>query len=265
MIADLPYRTVNGWQGKLDIYLPEGPGPFPALLYLHGGGWRMGSKAAAAIHAPFWNAMGLAVVAPSYRLTDIAPAPAAVEDAAAALDWLREHGAEYGIDADRLLIGGHSAGATLALAVAYSGRGAIKAVVAWSAHADLVAYHADRIAAGDPVEWLATSADPEGWARDLSALNLVRAGLPPTILIHSDRDPRVPYEAVCRLEAALHAENVPVALVTMRSDHHLPADHPTAEIARAHAETQAFLARWNIVALHNRVVDISMVGMKHSA
>ena len=244
MIADLLYRTVEGWQGRLDIYRPEGEGPFPALLYLHGGGWRMGSKAAAASHASFWCAMGLAVVAVDYRLTQVAPAPAAVEDAVAALDWLKDHGAEYGIDADRLLVGGHSAGATLALAVAYSGRHAIKAVVAWSGHADLAGYHADRIAAGDPVEWLAQSDDHDGLARALSPLHLVRAGLPPTILIHSDHDPRVPYEAVCRLEAALRGAHVPVKLVTMRSDHHLPADHPTAEIARAHHETQAFLAQF---------------------
>ena len=244
MIADLLYRTVEGWQGKLDLYLPEGEGPFPALLYLHGGGWRLGSKAAAASHAPFWCAMGLAVVAVDYRLTQIAPAPAAVEDAVAALDWLGEYGGVYGIDADRLLICGHSAGATLALAVAYSGRSAIKGVVAWSAHADLAAYHADRVAAGDPVEWLAQSDDPDGLAQALSPLHLVRAGLAPTMLIHSDRDPRVPYEAVRRLEAALRGAQVPVKLVTMRSDHHLPADHPTAEIARAHQETQAFLAQF---------------------
>ena len=244
MIADLLYRTVDGWQGRLDIYRPEGQGPFPALLYLHGGGWRMGSKAAAASHAPYWCAMGLAVVAVNYRLTQIAPAPAAVEDVAAALDWLKDYGAEFGIDADGLLIGGHSAGATLALAMAYSGRNAIKAVVAWSAHADLAGYHADRIAAGDPVEWLAKSDDPDGLARALSPLHLVRGGLPPTILIHSDRDPRVPYEAVCRLEAALRGAHVPVELVTMRSDHHLPADHPTDEIDRAHGETRTFLARF---------------------
>lgn len=245
MMVDLLYRTVEGWQGRLDIYRPEGEGPFPPLLYLHGGGWRMGSKAAAASHAPFWCAMGLAVVAVDYRLTQIAPAPAAVEDVAAAIDWLNERAPEFGIDADRLLIGGHSAGATLALAlaVAYSKPNSVKAVIAWSAHADLAAYHADRMAAGDPVAWLATSDDPYGWARALSPLHLVRAGLPPTILIHSDRDPRVPYEAVCRLEAALRSGHVPVKLVTMRSDHHLPADHPSAEIERAHDETRAFLAR----------------------
>lgn len=247
----LPYRTVNGWQGKLDIYEPKDKGPSPALLYLHGGGWRMGSRAAAAHHAPFWCAMGLAVVAIDYRLTPTAPAPAAVEDAVAALDWLGDHGAEYNIDVGRLLIGGHSAGATLALAVAYAGHCLIRGVVAWSAHADLAAYHAERIAADDPVEWLTRSDDPEGWARALSPLHLVRAGLPPTILIHSDRDPRVPYEAVGRLEAALRGADVPAALVTMRSDHHLPADHPIGEIARAHDETEAFLAQCSILGAHH--------------
>ncbi|MBB5984769.1 alpha/beta hydrolase [Sphingobium lignivorans] len=247
MIADIPYRHLAGWQGMLDIHLPAGDGPHPALLYLHGGGWRMGDKTAVAAHAPFWSAMGLAVVSASYRLADEAPAPAAFEDAAAALDWLGDEGAAYGIDTTRLLIGGHSAGATLALAVAYTHARQPRAALAWSAHADLAAYHDERKRAGEPVAWLAASADPNGLARALSPQALARPGLPSTLLVHSDRDPRVPYAAAARLAASLSGHGVCAELVTMRSDHHLPKDHPPDEIARAHARTRAFLHRVGLI------------------
>ena len=242
VIADLACREVDGWRGTIDLYLPDGPGPHPVLLYLHGGGWRMGSKASAAVHAPHWLAMGLAVAAPGYRLVETAPAPAAVEDARAALNWLEANGAGHGLDPARIVIAGHSAGGLLALAAGWRHDPAPAAVVAWSAHCDLLAYHRDRLAGNDPVAWLAESADPDGLAAALSPMALVRPGLPPTILIHSDRDPRVPFAPAARLAEALQKAGVASELVTMRSDGHLTGEQPPAEVARGHAATRAFLA-----------------------
>lgn len=247
MIADLAWREVGDWRGTIDLYLPDGPGPHPVLLYLHGGGWRMGSKASAALHAPHWLAMGLAVAAPDYRLVRTAPAPAAVEDARAALDWIRAQGAAHGLDATRIVIAGHSAGGLLALAAGWRHAPAPAAVVAWSAQCDLLAYHRERLARHDPVAWLADSADPDGLAAALSPQALVRPGLPPTILIHSDRDPRVPFAPAARLAEALRMAGVASELVTMRSDGHLTSDQPEAEVARGHAATRAFLARHGLV------------------
>ena len=247
MIAGLAYREVAGWTGAIDLYLPDEPGPHPMLLYLHGGGWRMGSPASAAQHAPAWNAMGLAVAAASYRLAQTAPAPAAAEDAAAALTWLRVEGAALGLDPSRIVIAGHSAGGQLALATAYTAIPVPAVVVAWNAQADLVRYHADRIAEGDLVAWLAGAADPEGTARALSPFHLVRPGLPPTLLVHSDRDPRSPWRDAARLAEALAGAGVPAELVTIRSDGHLTAEHPPAEVAGGHAATQAFLIRHGIL------------------
>ena len=247
MISDLAYREVDGWRGAIDLYLPEGGGPHPVLLYLHGGGWKMGSKASAALHAPHWLAMGLAVAAPSYRLVQAAPAPAAVEDTHAALNWVGAHGAEHGLDTSRIVMAGHSAGGLLALAAGWRHVPAPAAIVAWNAHCDLAGYHEDRMAAGDPLQWLAESEDPDGLAVALSPLELVRPGLPPTILIHSDRDPRVPYAPAVRLADALTKAGVPAELVTMRSEGHLTQDQPPAEVARGHQATRAFLARLGLV------------------
>lgn len=247
MISGLVYREVAGWTGTIDLYLPDGPGPHPVLLYLHGGGWRMGNPASAAQHAPAWNAMGLAVAAASYRLAQIAPAPAAAEDAAAALAWLRVEGAALGLDRSRVVIAGHSAGGQLALVTAYTAIPPPAAVVAWNAQADLVRYHADRIAESDPVAWLAGAADPEGTARALSPLHLVSPGLPPTLLVHSDRDPRSPWRDAARLDEALTGAGIPAELVTMHSNGHLTVEHPPAEVTRGHAATQAFLIRHGVL------------------
>ncbi|MCW3837609.1 alpha/beta hydrolase [Sphingomonas canadensis] len=241
MIADLAYREVRGWHGAIDLYVPEGPGPHPVLIYFHGGGWRMGSKASAAQHAGAWNAMGLAVAAPAYRLAGAAPAPAAADDALAALEWVREHGTGHGLDAGRIVAAGHSAGGLLALATAYRAADPPAAVVAWNAQCDLARYREERLTAGDPVAWLEEADDPEGVALSLSPLHAVRPGLPPTLLVHSDRDPRAPYRDAVLLEQALVASGVPAELVTMCSDGHLTAEHPPAEVARGHDRTRLFL------------------------
>jgi acetyl esterase/lipase len=248
VIADLAYREVEGWRGTIDLHLPGGPGPHPAVLYLHGGGWRMGSKASGARHASEWLGMGLAVAAASYRLVQTAPAPAAAEDVHAALDWLREHGAAHRLDAERIVVCGHSAGGLLALAAGWRHEPAPAAIVAWSAHCDLAGFHAGRMAEGDPVEWLAQSDDPAGLALALSPLHMVRPGLPPTLLIHSDRDPRIPYASAVRLTAALTEAGIAAELVTMRSNGHLTQDQPPTEVARGHEATRAFLARHGVLA-----------------
>ncbi len=249
MIADLKYREVEGWQGYIDLILPGGgEGPFPVVLYLHGGGWRMGSKASARMHAPAWTAMGLAVAAADYRLLDVAPAPAAADDAVAALDWLKINGETYGLDTERIVLAGHSAGGLLALSTAFRRGDDVKAVIAWSAQADLVAYRALRAARGDPVAWLEEADDPAAVAGALSPLHNVRPGVPPTILIHSDADPRSPYEDASRLAGALTEASVPVELVTMASDGHLTSEQPEAEVARGHQATRVFLEGIGVLA-----------------
>jgi acetyl esterase/lipase len=243
----LAYREVEGWRGEIDLYLPGGQGPHPVLLYLHGGGWRVGSRAAAAAHAPYWLAMGLAVASASYRLVGEAPAPAAMDDGEAALDWLRTEGAGHNLDPSRIVACGHSAGAVLALAAAWRHSPAPAAVIGWSAHCDLPAAHAARHAKGETMAWLDESADPDGYARGFSPLHLVRPGLPPTLLIHSDRDPVASHDDAERLAAALTAAGNAAELVSIRSDFHLPAEHPAAEVERAHALTRDFLVRHGLL------------------
>lgn len=93
-------------------------GKLPGVLWIHGGGYRLGM--AGMIHmsrmAPLVSAGKAVAVSPEYRLADSAPYPAALEDCYAALLWLRDHADELGIASDQLFVGGESAGGGLAVA-----------------------------------------------------------------------------------------------------------------------------------------------------
>ncbi|WP_396655509.1 alpha/beta hydrolase [Microbacterium sp.] len=90
----------------------------PGILYLHGGGMVFGNRfGGVQAHLPFVASHGAVVVAVDYRLAPDHPDPVPVEDCMATLQWMHEHADELGIDADRILIAGQSAGAGLAAGV----------------------------------------------------------------------------------------------------------------------------------------------------
>ena len=106
---------------KLDLTVPVGPKGFATYVWFYGGGLKNGAKDlrgeyCAEIRESLAQA-GVAVVTPDYRLSPKAKYPAYVDDAAAAFAWTVKHIAEHGGDPRKVFIGGHSAGATLALLV----------------------------------------------------------------------------------------------------------------------------------------------------
>ena len=91
----------------------------PALYWMHGGGFLIGNPVQdEANNMDFARELNISVVAVTYRLAPEAPAPAAVEDAYAGLEWLHENARDLGIDPDRIAIGGASAGGGLAASLA---------------------------------------------------------------------------------------------------------------------------------------------------
>jgi acetyl esterase/lipase len=112
---DLAYATVSSAQ-KLDLYLPTtGSGPFPVVVMVHGGGFMMGDKADGAGLAGVDQllAAGYAVASINYRLSDEAHYPAQINDAKAAVRFLRANAAEYNLNADKFGAFGASAGGSL--------------------------------------------------------------------------------------------------------------------------------------------------------
>ena len=111
---------------RADVIVPEGTAPFPVLVYLHGGGWAIGSPAShAKLARQLAAGAGAVVVNVDYRLAPEHPFPVPLEDCVAAVRWTCATMARYGGNADRLAIGGDSAGANLSAAVINDLRGQV--------------------------------------------------------------------------------------------------------------------------------------------
>ncbi|MFL6631462.1 MAG: alpha/beta hydrolase fold domain-containing protein [Massilia sp.] len=115
-VTDVTYVRRGAHDLKLDLYLPAagGTAPRPAIVFVHGGGWRAGVRANFAPMAIRMAERGYVAATISYRLSLEAPYPAAIIDAKAAVRWVRAHAADYGVDPARIAIAGGSAGGQIA-------------------------------------------------------------------------------------------------------------------------------------------------------
>jgi acetyl esterase len=116
---DLPYRPTGRTEHTLDLWRPRdrGPGPLPAVLYVHGGGFSILSKETHWAMALRFAAAGYLVFNVNYRLAPRHPFPAALEDLCEAWAWLDAHLEAHGGDPHRVVLAGESAGANLVTAL----------------------------------------------------------------------------------------------------------------------------------------------------
>jgi acetyl esterase len=124
-VAQVENRTIPGPAGEIPvrIYTPAGMGPFPVLVYFHGGGWVICSLDSHDDQCRrLTNGAGCVLVSVDYRLAPEHKFPAAPEDCYAATCWVAEHAAELNGDPTRLAIGGDSAGGNLTAVVAQMAR-----------------------------------------------------------------------------------------------------------------------------------------------
>lgn len=128
-ILDLPMGGVDGVPDLRIIY-PVPERPLPALIYIHGGGWVVGSPDS---HGRIMRQLaadsGWAVVGVDYRLSPEVTFPTALEDCLAAIGHIARRGAEYGLDGGRLALAGDSAGANMCLAAALHGSNGMPAPI----------------------------------------------------------------------------------------------------------------------------------------
>lgn len=114
---------IEGAEIAVRIYTPEGEGPFPVLVYYHGGGWVIGNLETVDVPCRMLaNRAGCIVVSVDYRLAPEHKFPTAAEDAYAAVQWVAEHAVEIGADPGRIAVGGDSAGGNLAAVVSLMAR-----------------------------------------------------------------------------------------------------------------------------------------------
>mgnify|MGYP000132657072 CR=1 FL=1 len=121
VIRDIPYPPGNDPAHLLDIYYPRsGSGPYPVLMYVHGGGFTLCSKETHRGIARIYASQGYLVVNVDYRLAPRHPFPAALEDVSNAFAWVADHIHKFGGDPDRINLAGESAGGNLVLGLTVS-------------------------------------------------------------------------------------------------------------------------------------------------
>lgn len=225
VLRDVVFAEHPGFRPvSLDLHLPDPPGPHPVVVFLHGGGWRLGRRGqfsplvAEADSFGRIVAAGFAVASADYRLSGEARYPAQVEDARLALDWVRAHAGEYGLDPARMVLWGASAGGTLAALVGLEAPEGVRGVVDWYGPADLDAmarFSAER-GAEEPTredDWLgAPVSSVPGLAAEASPARRVRPGAPPFHLAHGADDDAVPVAQSRALAGALEAAGVETEL-----------------------------------------------------
>jgi alpha-L-fucosidase 2 len=247
---DVEYSRPDGQSLRLDATTPEGKGPFPAVILVHGGGWIRGDREfnVAPLFDPLSQA-GFAWFSISYRLaTDFLNLGAAVDDVADAMKFVRKNAAEFNIDPNRIVLLGESAGAHLASLAAMRDPKAVAAVVALYSPSDLETLAKTSNAVPSQVRE-AVRASGFGdlilsHLRSLSPIQHVRAGLPPFLLIHGTADTLVPYEQSVRMLERLKAAGVPAELVTVeRGGHGLRAWERSAPLASYRKQMVAWLLR----------------------
>ena len=231
---NIEYGRAGDFSLRMDACIPNGPGPFPAVIIAHGGGWVRGDRKSGV--EPLFKPLsdgGFAWFSISYRLAYDIPGSTlsgipislflggAVQDVRQAIAHVKTHARDYKIDPNRIALAGESAGAQLVSMAGLKPRanGAVAAVVALYSPSDLVALaktlpqipNSVRRAVGGTI-----------WAdlllaslRNVSPINYVRKDMPPFLLIHGTADTLVPFDQsvqMCRkiLEVGARGELYPV-------------------------------------------------------
>lgn len=232
---NIVYEKVDGLEMKLDVYRPKvkNPKPLPTLMFIHGGGWRAGTKESYSLRVLPWLEKGWNVVNVEYRVTSQAKAPAAVEDCRCALRWVIENADKYFFDKEKIVVSGQSAGGHLALMTGMAAqetafdtncKGAetkVAAIVNWFGITDV----GDLLQGKNKTEfasnWIGKERlDQFDLIKLVSPLTYIREGIPPIITIHGDADPLVPYSHAVRLHEGLTKAKVKNQLFTVKKGDH---------------------------------------------
>jgi acetyl esterase/lipase len=250
---NIVYTEVNGWQGRLDLYLPpKTNGTTPLVIHIHGGGWNKGTKESQTDFAMFFD-KGYAVANVEYRLVQVAPAPAAIEDVRCALNYMINNSAQYHIDLSKIVVMGTSSGAHLALMAGLlendtrfdthckaSKKVKVAAIIDEYGITDVWDWaYGPYITNDAATRWLGTKAKNYDFAQSVSPLHYVKKGSPPLFIVHGDADPIVPYQESVTLHQKLDSCGVKNELMTVKGGKH--GNFPIADYIEVKKRIMQFL------------------------
>ena len=223
MRKDLEYGRTGDESLRLDACVPDGHGPFPAVIMVHGGGWSSGDKTQGVdpLFGPVSKA-GLAWFSINYRQAPKHHYPAPVEDVEAAVRWVKQHAAEFKVDPERLALLGESAGGQLVAMAVVRARDdtRVAAAIPFYAPVDLEADTERRGGLslslrdlfGRPYK---VDSAVTQLLSEASPINHIHSGLPPFLLVHGTADMSVPYSQSLEFQAKLKAAGVSCDLITI--------------------------------------------------
>ncbi len=246
---DVPYAEAGGAKLQLNLARPKGvAGPLPAVLCIHGGGFRAGSREGYNKLILTLAQRGFVAATISYRLAPAHQFPAAVHDTKAAVRWLRANAAKYGIDPERIGVTGGSAGGHLAQFLGVTAgvkefegadnpgfSSAVTCVVNVYGPSDFTKSYGKSVDAHVVLPlWLGGDVETAR-AKHIqsSPLNWVTPNATPTLILHGTEDKYVAYEQAVWMRDRLTACGVPVELITLEGAGHgfKGADAEKAEAA----------------------------------
>jgi acetyl esterase/lipase len=252
---DITYARAGDRELKLDLARPAGgKGPYPCVVLLHGGGWRMGDKKDVRSWLPFLAREGYVAASVGYRLAPDATFPAQIEDAKTAVRFLRANADKYAIDKDRVAAMGWSAGGHLACLLGltdpkcgFDGKecpdqsSRVQAVVDYFGPTDLAGFGKDELAQKGMLAPFIGSrfADNPAAHEKASPVKYVTRDAPPFLIFHGTKDWVVPIEQSRALAEKLKDVKASVKLVEVPGEGHGWEGKANAETTR---ETLTFLA-----------------------
>ncbi|MBN2084594.1 MAG: alpha/beta hydrolase [Anaerolineales bacterium] len=230
---DVTYCTMEGLPQKLDVYYPKSGGPWPVLIYIHGGSWRELDKA----EGEGWhhlNDQGILVVSVNYRLaTSDIKFPAMIQDVMCAVRFLRAHRAEYNINPGKIAAIGASAGGHLAALLGTADASAgfdvgeyldqssrVQAVVTLSGLSDFTQVVEGGVSMAIYFAFGALAGTNNTLLAPASPVTYITPDDPPFLILHGDKDGVVPIQQALTLEERLTAAGVPSTLVIVYGGDH---------------------------------------------
>lgn len=225
--TDIEFAKVGDVSLTLDVNIPEGKGPFPTCILVHGGGFMRGDKTT--FIKPLFDPLTKANFTwftINYRLAPQHRYPACVEDVETAIRWVKDHAKEYKADPNRIAIIGESAGGHLVSMAGARAKGktSVAAVVPFYAPHDLELHVKNRNAPGQAMEALLgiKELNDDAWKalKHASPTTYLHKGMPPYLLIHGTKDEQVSYEQSVKFQERMKALGNSCDFITIENGVH---------------------------------------------